>query len=378
MRLRGEGIGTGTVLGTAAVVRVLAGMLMPPEVPLRVLEQRVAGRTNEIPDVIVAAESYEIAVVVVGTLTWANVVGIAAVRLGDNPPFSPLPAVVGIPNLLEVAENDMLLLLDASHGVLLADPDPIAISQYQMEAEHLAPKRRLFLDSAHLPAQTLDGHTIQVIASTPNLQEVYAALHNGADALYIAHEADNAGNFFLPFQSAILPIQADEPSLRKNIFEALAIASGKPIFIADNYELPLILLLEAAGRAEITVALSPRTELTGLGIAEMREELKAALPECEEAGLLCDLPRLAADFTLPLAADKANSDASLTEKLRANGTPILYHVAAQEENADFGAAIRAAVSRGATDFVFPAARVPEAKEIIRRLTYGELRTEESA
>ena len=186
MRLRGVGVGAGAAIGAAAVVRVMSGIPLPPEIPPRVLAERASGRTSELPDVIVVAEEFRMALAVSGAMAWANVVGIAAERSETSSLPAPFPAVVGLKNLLEAVEDDMLLLLDASAGVLLADPDPVAIAQYQAEAEHLAPKRRFFLEDVHLPAQTLDGHTIQVIAQIENFDEIAVAIAQGAEALYLS------------------------------------------------------------------------------------------------------------------------------------------------------------------------------------------------
>ena len=80
MRLRGAGIGAGTAIGAAAVVRLMSGIPLPPEIPPRVLAERAGGRNSELPDVIVVAEEFRNALAISGAISWANVVGIAAER----------------------------------------------------------------------------------------------------------------------------------------------------------------------------------------------------------------------------------------------------------------------------------------------------------
>ena len=79
-----------------------------------------------------------------------------------------LPVVAGVDGLAENVQEDMLLIVDASRGLVLTDPDGMMVAQYQAEQNNLAPKRRLYLDEGHLSAQTIDGHTVQVLAAYPH------------------------------------------------------------------------------------------------------------------------------------------------------------------------------------------------------------------
>ena len=402
MRLRGLSTGrTGTAIGTAAVVRLMSGIPLPPEIPPRVLQERASGRNSELPDVIVVAEEFRIGLAISGAISWANVVGIAAAHPESNPLPCPFPAVFGLSDLLSVVEDDMLLLLDASAGVLLADPDPFAIAQYQAEAEHLAPKRRFFLEDAHLPAQTLDGHTVRIIAITQTIEEVELALQNGADALYIPLDTEHSSGFMMPEGYHLLPAAADESILRRNLAELISVAQGKPLIISDDYSLPMSLILEAAARADITLALPPRDDLEKLGIGEMREELEAALREDEEDEIALAMPRLAADF-VDLEADRvtqvetllANNTTSIVISLlqghqfikdilmrieliltQANGqnTPVILRVNEwHEDDETLETAIRYAVGTGAAGLL-TGPKVAGIKGIIRELNYAECR-----
>lgn len=403
MRMRGVGVGAGTAIGAAAVVRMMSGIPLPPEMPPRVAKERASGRNSELPDIIVVAEDFRIGLAVSGAISWANVVGIAAVRSEAGSLPAPFPAVVGLENLLEVVEDDMLLLLDASAGVLLADPDPIAIAQYQAEAEHLAPKRRFFLEEAHLPAQTLDGHTIRVGAITQTIEEVEFALQSGADALYIPIATEHGSGFVMPEGYHILPCNAEESVLRRNLAELLSAAQGKPIIISDDYALPLLLLLETAARADITLALPPRDDLEKFGIGEMREELEAALREGEEYEPALAMPRLAADF-VDLEVDRAAQTAGIlasgaasiiislaqvhqfikdilfridTVLIKANEQriPVILRVNEwHEKDETLETAVRYAVGTGASGLL-TGPRVSEVKALIREMNYAECRAE---
>ena len=290
MRLRGAGIGAGTAIGTAAVVRMMSGIPLPPEIPPRIVAQKASGRNSDLPDVIVVAEEYRIGLAIAGAISWANVVGIASVSPKSANEPSPFPAVTGLFNLLEVVEDDMLLLLDASQDVLLVDPDPVAIAQYQAEAEGLAPKRRVFLNDAHLPAKTLDGHTMQIVAHVKTPQDMTTAITNGADALDVWVDSVDLGEPYL------LRGNADDHALHQQLFALVEQAAGKPVFISDNYTLPPALIMEAAGRIDLTLISPVREDLSGFGMAERIAEFREAETECLENEIRYATPRIFASL----------------------------------------------------------------------------------
>lgn len=283
-RWRGTGLGTGMAMGTVAVVRLRNGFPLVPPIPPRIVEMLSNPRLAETPDIVLVAEEYQNALQIASSLRWGRVVGIAAATSSPDAPAAEFPAVVDIPGLMERVDDDMLMVVDAIRGVVAADADGFAALQYQ--AEHQfdnASKRRLYLDNSHQPAITLDGHTIQVIAQVSTVEEIEAAQEEGADALCV------------PFNCPLLPDEAEEKAMRQALRVLTDLAAGKPlIFLDDQYALAPRMVLEAANRADMTVAVPPMEPMDGLGLDELRGELNSALAECLEADIACDLPRLAA------------------------------------------------------------------------------------
>ncbi|HLV78736.1 MAG TPA: hypothetical protein VKT32_00600, partial [Chthonomonadaceae bacterium] len=218
-RLRGRGLGAGVALGTAAVVRVQGGIPMLPEAPERIARRLAARRPMETPEVILVAEEYRTALALLRSLPWGKVVGIVAGEAEAEAPVPGVPAVVQVPYLLDSIEDDVLMLVDATNGVVLADPSGMAIAQYQAEHSSIAPRRRLYLDDAHLPARTLDGRDIQVLARVETAEDVAQALDAGADALYV------------PAGAALLP-DSDETGQRRSLRQLLSLTTGKPLLLA--------------------------------------------------------------------------------------------------------------------------------------------------
>src|SRR5205823_14126403 len=80
---------------------------------------------------------------------------------------------------------------------------------------------------------------------------------------------------------------------RRLLLSLIALAAGKPLLLADDYALSPRALLEASAQAEITLAVPPREDLEGLGLAELETELRSVETECLENDVACELPRLA-------------------------------------------------------------------------------------
>ena len=288
--LSGRSLGTGAALGIAAVVRVRNGLPIPPAIPPRVAAQLARRREDETPDVVLVADDYGTAASFAASLKWGNVVGIVA---GFAPPdvAAPLlPIVVDLPGLLDVVQDDMLVIVDGERGVVIADPDAVVIGQYQAQHNHLAPKRRLYLDEGHLRAHTLDGRRVPVVARVSTTEEVTQALANGADGLCV------------PYDCALLPADSDaddgaqEEAQRAALFALIEQTSGKPLYFSDEYTLCASVILEAATKADVAIGCPVREHLEGLGVGELGQELNEARADCLANDTPCDMPQLVVEM----------------------------------------------------------------------------------
>jgi phosphotransferase system enzyme I (PtsI) len=265
----------------AVLVRSRAGVAIVPPVPLSVADMVAKRQIDEKPDIILVSEEYETALLVAPALQWGTVVGIAASTAGRDAAVSRLPAVVDIPTLLGQITDGMLMVVDAERATVFADPDGIAIAKYQAEHDHLAPRRRLHLDSPHLPAQTLDGHTLQVVATVDTPEAMETALFQGADSL------------FVPYGSSLFP-EAEAEIQRGALFSLVDLVEGKPLILDGGYFIDPLLALEAAARVDLTVTAKPRMDLPNCGLGELAETWRDVEQEVDEEDLFLGAPRLAA------------------------------------------------------------------------------------
>ena len=340
--LRGSGMGRGFALGTAVLVRLRGGAPVPPSIPPRIAAQ-MARRSEEKPDVVLVASDYMTAVAFSDTLRWANVVGIVVKAAPPDMVATPqLPVVAGVDGLAENVQEDMLLIVDASRGLVLTDPDGMMVAQYQAEQNNLAPKRRLYLDEGHLSAQTIDGHTVQVLARVSTLDDLTTALHNGADALYIPSDCellpvgtgdegqDSAVNALE--QMATEEQDADDFQHRQ-LLELIRLAGGKPLLLADNYDISAQALLESAAKADLTVFCPLMPHLEGQGVGELGLELNEVRADCLANDELCDMPRLALEIPAnhPLPLDDPEQATFYADRLAYNGAARLLVTVEDEQ-----------------------------------------------
>jgi phosphotransferase system enzyme I (PtsI) len=94
-----------------------------------------------------------------------------------------LPAVLGVPGLLERARADAQLVIDGSAGTVIIDPSPATVQDYQERHEEFARERRQFGRLRRLPAVTRDGVEIRLEANLELPVELEQALANGAMGL---------------------------------------------------------------------------------------------------------------------------------------------------------------------------------------------------
>jgi hypothetical protein len=235
--------------------------------PARLVAQMARAQRDapiEPVEIVVVAQDYNSARSLM--LPWARVVGIVAESSDEGAAFDGVPAVLGIDGLLSKIEDDALILIDGERGIVLVDPDGVALAAYQAERERIAPRRRFFLDYAHQPAVSLDGRPIRVLGSARNLDEVRQVLDSGADTLYISDSCP------------VLGPDVDDESHLDALLNFAEAAAGKPITLQwDVQTVAAASVLQAARRAELTLAV-PLGDSEG-AFAELQEYLQQTREE---------------------------------------------------------------------------------------------------
>ncbi len=272
MKLRGRGIGAGSVLGTAAIVKTRNGVALMPQVPVSIAEQIAARKLIEKPDIILVAESYDAALAIVDTIEWGTVIGIASTSADNAVPAFGLPSVVEIPELLARLPDNALLLLDAERGIVSVNPDLVEIAQYQAEKENINPRHRYFLDEKDQLAQTLDGRMFRVLKWAESAEEITQSVQEGADGIF-------CGSNLI----AALRQSEDTAQISKRLGSMVRELGGKPLIVDDDDNLPEESLVFAATQGELIVA-------KGLEIPSDMTALLQSLHESENFLIEKDTP----------------------------------------------------------------------------------------
>ena len=94
-----------------------------------------------------------------------------------------LPAVLGVPALLERARPGASVVVDGGEGLVIVDPDPATLEGYLERQHAIAREHRHLARLRRVPAVTRDGVEIRLEANVELAAEIEPALANGAVGL---------------------------------------------------------------------------------------------------------------------------------------------------------------------------------------------------
>lgn len=109
-----------------------------------------------------------------------------------------IPAVVGLGSITSAVSGGDTVIIDGTRGMVIVNPDEDQLKEHQeYERRHVRLEAEL-ASIAHLPAQTLDGHTVSLLANIEFPSEIDDALARGAmgiglyrtEFLYMASETE--------------------------------------------------------------------------------------------------------------------------------------------------------------------------------------------
>lgn len=159
-----------------------------------------------------------------------HVRGIATVKGGATSHAAILARSLGIPAVMGVGEQLLsfqmepgtLLILDGTSGELIPDPDGTALTRYQEKAAQEQIQRQAYEAMKDLPAQTLDGHRVHLMANMAVPEEADALVASGVEGIGLFRSE------FLFMDRSTLPDEEEQFQAYKRV----AIVFGeKPVII---------------------------------------------------------------------------------------------------------------------------------------------------
>lgn len=143
-----------------------------------------------------------------------------------------IPTVVAAEGLLESVRKEDSLIVDGNSGVVFVNPNNDIVGEYdRLERHYLAVNRELD-EMRDLPAETTDGHRVELFANMGLLTDIRFARNHGAEGIGLYRTEIP----FLAYHD--FPTEAQQFALYQKVVDGM---SGKPVTIrtldigADKY-----------------------------------------------------------------------------------------------------------------------------------------------
>ncbi len=91
-----------------------------------------------------------------------------------------IPAVTGLGTATINVQNDDILIVDGSSGLLIINPEEDTLFQYEARRAQYEQYRALITRESHLPSVTTDGHAMKLMANIELVEEVVSVRDNVA------------------------------------------------------------------------------------------------------------------------------------------------------------------------------------------------------
>ncbi len=133
-----------------------------------------------------------------------------------------IPALVGLHHARHMIREGELLIVDGSQGVLIVDPDPIVLAEYQLRQSQHELERKKLRRLKSTPAATLDGTAVELYANIELPQDLDQVHEAGAQGVGLFRTE------FLFMNRKDLPGEDEQYEAYREVAQAM---DGKPVVI---------------------------------------------------------------------------------------------------------------------------------------------------
>jgi len=214
-----------------------------------------------------------------------------------------IPAVVGLHHIRDLVQDDELLIVDGTRGVVIVGPDDDVVEEYRLRRAELELERSKLKRLRDTPATTLDGDEISLLANIEGPKDMPQVKAVNADGIGLYRTE------FLFIGRDTLPDEDEQYEAYRSVLKALP---GKPVTIR-TFDVGADKALNGAhSRFEPNPALGLRAVRYSLAEPKMfLTQLRALLRASVHGNLRIMVPMLAhaheIDQTLALV-DKAKAE----------------------------------------------------------------------
>lgn len=127
-----------------------------------------------------------------------------------------MPAVIGVPRLTTIIDNEELVIVDGYEGTLIVNPTPALIEEYKTRESRHEEYERELLGNRTLEAVTKDGHRVALQANIELVEELGDAQKYGAEGIGLYRS-----EFLYISKSPALPTEEEHFELYKRLAESV-------------------------------------------------------------------------------------------------------------------------------------------------------------
>jgi len=94
-----------------------------------------------------------------------------------------IPAVVGLEKATAKINSGDMLIVDGTEGIVIINPDKAALKKYHARQSQFVKFEKNLINLKDKPAQTLDGHRIEISANIEMPEEIESVISHGAEGI---------------------------------------------------------------------------------------------------------------------------------------------------------------------------------------------------
>ena len=128
-----------------------------------------------------------------------------------------MPAVIGIPRLTKIIDNDELVIVDGYEGTLVVNPTPALVAEYRSRVTRHHESEKRLLENVDTPATTKDNVKISLQANIELVEELQDAQKFGAEGIGLYRS-----EFLYIAKSPMLPTEEEHYNIYRRLAEAVA------------------------------------------------------------------------------------------------------------------------------------------------------------
>jgi phosphotransferase system enzyme I (PtsI) len=127
-----------------------------------------------------------------------------------------MPAVIGVPRLTQIVDNDELIIVDGYEGTIVVNPSPALVAEYRSRVSRHEEYERKLLENRTIPAVTKDGFQVALQANIELVEELKDAVRFGAEGIGLYRS-----EFLYISKSPVLPTEEEHFNLYRRLAEAV-------------------------------------------------------------------------------------------------------------------------------------------------------------